>query len=165
MSKEFSDELDVVKDVTSVHSEDEQLKNSDYIYAKLGNDNLNKEEKYVTEMTTNATLVKELFENIKNKLEEKKRKYEKWQANEEEIKEIDNQINKIETIGTDTYNSYMRRVRLILILRRNKTGNYIIDGIFNKINELKEDKQEDEKMKKTANYISEKLKKEQTAKQ
>lgn len=154
---EYNDELDIIKDITTIHSEDEEI-HSDYVYAKLGDTILNKEEKYVTEMTYNANLIKRIFKEIKNKLEQRKKEYEKHGATQKELEEIENQINQIETISQETYSTYIKRVRMLLALRRNKPNNYLIEAILNKIQTIKEEENENQKQNKIINYLDEKLK-------
>lgn len=123
--KDFRDIYDILKNIGKVHSRIKQEITSDFIFAKLPQN----EKDFVIEMVVNA------FDTL--------RVYTKAKFNiidmfgPDEWNRIENQFNKYQE---DTFDTFMNRVFMIVNMNRNIDDNFMIN-IMSQIQKAKEETQ------------------------
>lgn len=124
----FSDKLDVYQFVSEVKLSLRKNITSDFVLAKLGQ----KDKEGIIEMTGNAYLAKRLIDRLAKGCKDKEKK------------------KKIEEISKATFDMYMNRIYMTVILNRNVDKNYLINvlsGYDEKEEEIEDAEEDKEEMK------------------
>lgn len=109
--KAFDDKLEVLRFISSVHSRIKDEITSDFILAKLTEQDKN----YIIEMTTNAYFMKAIYDYMLVRLHQQKNKYD-----QETYQETTKLINKI---SGSLFKNFMIKNYLIADLSRNNSEN------------------------------------------
>lgn len=137
-ARETDSKLEFLKHMTEVQSKIKDAVSSDFILAKLGE----QDKEGITEMTVNAYYGKTLMELLKKKCQ----KVWKWQK-EGYWKKEDEQPEKLEVLDKQAqilFNTFMTRVYMTTILNRNVKDNYLIKLTTGTKEEEKEEEEQTE---------------------
>lgn len=115
-------ELEVKKSLTETKLKDKENVTSDWTLATLQT----REEDYAINSYDSANQLKSIIERIGEKTKDKEEK------------------EKIKEIATDLYKTIMRKTEVMMVLKRNKDGNYLVNRLTeNQEEETRKEKEEE----------------------
>lgn len=130
-TQEFDTRLDAIKFTSEVHSRIKRDINSDFVMAILNE----KDKEAITEMTANAYFVKRIFDQLAQQVKET--------SKNKPQKQLQFEINQIQTTGKKIFDTYMVRIYMTVLLNRNVPKNHlmkILAGQYEEENETTEEK-------------------------